>query len=52
MRALHITYLTKTAGRVERNHNRTTAGRYNVNKEGTSRRRVVRERDFKNKNKV
>jgi hypothetical protein len=35
---------------VERNHNRTTAGRYNINKEGTSGRRLVRGRDFKNKN--
>jgi hypothetical protein len=36
---------------VERNHNRTAAGRYNTNKEGTSGRRLVRGRDFKNKNK-
>jgi hypothetical protein len=42
---------TKTARRVEHNHNRTTAGRYNINKEGTSGRRPVRGRDFKNKNK-
>jgi hypothetical protein len=42
--------LTKTAGRVERNHNRTTAGRYYINKEGTTGRRPVRGRDFKNKN--
>jgi hypothetical protein len=43
--------VTKTAGRVERNHNRTTAaGRYSINKEGTSGRRLVRGRDFKNKN--
>jgi hypothetical protein len=25
--------VTKTAGRVEHNHNRTTAGGYNINKE-------------------
>jgi hypothetical protein len=43
--------VTKTAGRVERNHNRTTAGRYNINKEGTNGRRPVRGRDFKNKSK-
>jgi hypothetical protein len=36
---------------VERNHNRTAAGRYNINKEGTSGRRLVRGWDFKNKNK-
>jgi hypothetical protein len=36
---------------VERNHNRTTAGRYNINKKGTSGPRLVRGRDFKNKNK-
>jgi hypothetical protein len=36
---------------VEHNHNRTTAGRYNINKEGTSGRRLTRGRDFKNKNK-
>jgi hypothetical protein len=43
--------VTKTAGRVEHNHNRTTAGRYSINKKGTSGRRLVRGRDFKNKNK-
>jgi hypothetical protein len=51
MWVLHITDVTKTAGRVEHNHNRTTAGRYNINKEGTRGRRLVRGRDFKNKNK-
>jgi hypothetical protein len=43
--------VTKRAGRVERNHNRTAAGRYNINKEGTSGRRLMKGRDFKNKNK-
>jgi hypothetical protein len=42
--------VTKTARRVERNQNRTTAGRYNINKEGTGGRRLVRGRYFKNKN--
>jgi hypothetical protein len=28
------TNVTKTVGRVERNHNRTTAGCYNINKKG------------------
>jgi hypothetical protein len=51
MWVLHITDVTKTAGRVEHNHNRTTAGRYNINKKWTSGRRLVRGRDFKNKNK-
>jgi hypothetical protein len=32
---------------VERNHNRTTAGRYNINKEGTSGGSLVRGRDLK-----
>jgi hypothetical protein len=41
--------ITKTAGRVQSNHNSATAGRYNINKEGTSGRRLVRARDFKNK---
>jgi hypothetical protein len=31
------TNVTKTAGRVEHNHNRTTAGRYNINKTTTAR---------------
>jgi hypothetical protein len=39
------------AGRVQHNHNRTTAGLYNINTEGTSGRRLVRGKDFKNKNK-
>jgi hypothetical protein len=43
--------VTKRAERVEHNHNRTTAGRYNINKKGISGRRLVRGRDFKNKNK-
>jgi hypothetical protein len=42
---------TKTAGRVKHNHNRTTAGRYNINKKGTSGGRLVKGEDFKNKNK-
>jgi hypothetical protein len=37
---------------VERNHNRTTAGRYNINKEGTSGRRLARGRDLKIKIKI
>jgi hypothetical protein len=36
---------------MEHNHNRTTAGHYHINKEGTSGRRLLRGRDFKNKNK-
>jgi hypothetical protein len=43
--------VTKAAEQVERNHNRTTAGRYNINKKGIRGRRLVRGRDFKNKNK-
>jgi membrane protein implicated in regulation of membrane protease activity len=37
-------------GRFHHNHNRNTAGRYNINKEETNGRRLVRARDFKNKN--
>jgi hypothetical protein len=51
MWVLHITDITKTAGRVEHNHNITTAGRYNIYKEGASGRLLVRGRDFKNKSK-
>jgi hypothetical protein len=36
MWVLHITDITKTVGRVERNHNSATAGRYNINKEDTN----------------
>jgi hypothetical protein len=36
---------------VEHNHNRATAGHYNINKKGTSGRRLVRGWDLKNKNK-
>jgi hypothetical protein len=43
--------VTKTAGRVEHNHNRTIADHYNINKKGTSGRCLERGRDFKNKNK-
>jgi hypothetical protein len=39
--------VTKTAGRVKHNHNRTTAGRYNINKKGTSGRCLVRGRGLK-----
>jgi hypothetical protein len=35
MWVLHIADVTKTAGRVEHNHNRTTAGCYDINKKGT-----------------
>jgi hypothetical protein len=43
--------ITKTVGRVEHNHTRTTAGLYNTNKKGTSGWRLVRGKDFKNTNK-
>jgi hypothetical protein len=43
--------VTRRAGRMEHNHNRTAAGCYNITKEGTSGQHLVRGRDFKNKNK-